>query len=484
MMRLPLITLVVGLQFVLTSGATCAALTAPSRVFESSDSVIAVAPAGIELATALDSLQVERHWLRGPWLVDWRTGERNGENPRERSHCSAFVAAAADRFGVYLLRPPAHPSELLANAQAEWLNGSAGLEAGWRQVSTAVEAQQLANQGSFVVAVYQNPAPRRPGHIAVVRPAEITAHEVQGVGPQITQAGFKNYSSTNLSVGFARQPGAWTSGAQNAVQFFVNVDANRMAPRPATGPVKLRYQGELVESPSRTFVVTHGYNGTAAGDRFQLLAWSLKESYPTANVYLLDWSPLATARGFLGTPNPWAVSGRIDAVGQQAVKLLRDANINPAQVTLIGESFGVYVNHQVAHQLGGVALHLACNPAHEAGGYLPPDLRSSAARSVAFVADTPFDTRAKIAARTLHLELPEELLAADKHTAGVALLTSTLEAGNHTWIDFDIEIPMASPSNFDGAVAVTGEYLTQQSALAPRRPVQVAGAASGPMASR
>ncbi len=40
---------------------------------------------------------------------------------------------AALRFGVYILRPPAHGERLLANAQCRWLR-TAGDREGWRRV--------------------------------------------------------------------------------------------------------------------------------------------------------------------------------------------------------------------------------------------------------------------------------------------------------------------------------------------------------------
>ena len=47
---------------------------------------------------------------------------------------------------------------------------------------------------------------------------------------------------------------------------------------------------------------------------------------------------------------------------------LQTQEVDPTKLTLIGESFGNYVNHQVAKGLGGVNRVLAFNPANELGG--------------------------------------------------------------------------------------------------------------------
>ncbi len=70
-------------------------------------------------------------------------------------------------------------------------------------------AQAQANLGKIVVAVYANPNPDKPGHIAIVRPALLSVSELHQSGPRITQAGYHNYLSTDLKTGFARHRGAW-----------------------------------------------------------------------------------------------------------------------------------------------------------------------------------------------------------------------------------------------------------------------------------
>jgi hypothetical protein len=77
--------------------------------------------------------------------VNWETGEpdRDGayEGPNKHTHCSAFAAAAAKHMGVYLLRPPEHGQQLLANAQAGWLASGEAQSRGWEEISGAHHAQ-------------------------------------------------------------------------------------------------------------------------------------------------------------------------------------------------------------------------------------------------------------------------------------------------------------------------------------------------------
>jgi len=174
-----------------------------------------VTPAGERLAATLDSMNVESLWLAGKH-VNWETGETDKgtdyEGPGNHSHCSAFVAAAAKRLGVYLLRPPEHGQLLLANAQADWLVSEAGSQAGWRSVADMREAQRLANQGYIVLALYQNPDRHVPGHIAIVRPSVKSAATLEENGPEMIQAGEHNYTKISARVGFEHHPGAWPDG--------------------------------------------------------------------------------------------------------------------------------------------------------------------------------------------------------------------------------------------------------------------------------
>ncbi|HEX4342949.1 MAG TPA: hypothetical protein VH255_06140, partial [Verrucomicrobiae bacterium] len=169
-----------------------------------------ITPQGQRLADTLDSLHVEQLWL--PKLsVNWRTGEPDGRidtGKGSHTHCSAFAAAASEKLGVYLLRPPEHSADLLANAQQDWLRGR-GTNFGWQAVSTPQAAQQLANEGQLVMVTCKNLNPDASGHIAIVRPCAKSDAEIQAEGPQIIQAGGHNYISTTTKEGFKYHPGAF-----------------------------------------------------------------------------------------------------------------------------------------------------------------------------------------------------------------------------------------------------------------------------------
>jgi hypothetical protein len=180
-----------------------------------------IAAAGDRLAETLDGMHVESLWLAHEH-VNWETGEPDRgaafEGEDNHTHCSAFAAAAAKKLGVYLLRPPEHGQQLLANAQAEWLAGEAGRQAGWRRVSDMRKAQRLANEGNLVLVVYQNPDKHVPGHIAIVRPSEKSAETLNDNGPEVIQAGQHNHAKINVRIGFENHPGAWPDG----VQYYVH----------------------------------------------------------------------------------------------------------------------------------------------------------------------------------------------------------------------------------------------------------------------
>ena len=174
-----------------------------------------ITPAGERLSAMLDEMQVERLWIAHEH-VNWETGvpDKGSDyvGPGNHTHCSAFAAAAAKRLGVYLLRPPDHGQVLLANAQADWLASDAGRQAGWRSVSRMREAQHRANEGQLVLAVYQNPDPHTPGHVAIVRPSLRSAEVLEADGPELIQAGQHNHNKINTRVAFENHPGAWPDG--------------------------------------------------------------------------------------------------------------------------------------------------------------------------------------------------------------------------------------------------------------------------------
>jgi hypothetical protein len=176
-----------------------------------------ITPAAQRLLDILDNSHVETLWLAHEH-VNWETGEPDKgaeyEGPGKATHCSAFAAAVGKQVGVYMLRPPEHGQILLANAQAEWFRSPGGRERGWREVKTAKEAQTLANQGSLVTVVFENSDPHKPGHVAIVRPAVRSERLLDENGPEIAQAGQRNYVKTSTKVGFEHHPGAWPGGVR------------------------------------------------------------------------------------------------------------------------------------------------------------------------------------------------------------------------------------------------------------------------------
>ncbi|HEX7615959.1 MAG TPA: hypothetical protein VF554_11875 [Thermoanaerobaculia bacterium] len=205
-----------GSRFV--RGALLAAL-----VMSGSVRAAEISSEGRKLGADLDAMKVEDLWL-AKQRVNWKTGEPLGESPKDgkgHTHCSAFVAAFCFRQDVYILRPPEHSSTLLANAQFDWL-ASEGRDKGWKPVGSSIEAQHLANRGIVVVATYRESDPKKPGHIAIVRPSTKSDRSIEEEGPQIIQAGMTNDNSTTLREGFKHHPAAWKKGA---VRYFAHEPA-------------------------------------------------------------------------------------------------------------------------------------------------------------------------------------------------------------------------------------------------------------------
>lgn len=172
------------------------------------------------LTAAIDTMDVEHRWPAGEH-VNWETGLPDGRPEKtegRHTHCSAFAAALAKRLGVYVLRPPEHGQILLANAQYDWLSSSDAR--GWTRIDDALDAQRAANRGELVLAVYKSHHDNTPGHVAVVRPSGKSAASVKVEGPQIAQAGTRNYSSVSLRTGFSGHPAAWEHGE---VRYFAHV---------------------------------------------------------------------------------------------------------------------------------------------------------------------------------------------------------------------------------------------------------------------
>jgi len=205
-----LLRLVVSIAFGL-----CQTLPASAQKHEHAPCCGPITAAGDHLSDVLDSMNVESLWLVHEH-VNWETGEPDRgpdyTGPGIHTHCSAFAAAAAKKFGIYLLRPPEHGQILLANAQYDWLASDDGRQAGWRALSGMREAQQTANEGNLVLAVFQSPNQRAPGHVAIVRPSKRSMATLLDDGPELIQAGQHNHNRVNTRVGFENHSGAFPDG--------------------------------------------------------------------------------------------------------------------------------------------------------------------------------------------------------------------------------------------------------------------------------
>lgn len=181
---------------------------------------VSVSPQAKQVLAVLDQMGVDSKWIAGAH-VNWETGVPDGQPeiyPGRHTHCSAFVASAAQKLGVYILRPPEHRQELLANAQNEWL-ASDGAAQGWVPVAGPQEAQIDANRGMLVVASYHNHRDDKPGHIAIVRASGKSLQQVGTEGPDVIQAGTTNAQSISLREGFSGHPAAWNN---NEVQYYAH----------------------------------------------------------------------------------------------------------------------------------------------------------------------------------------------------------------------------------------------------------------------
>ncbi|HEX8698631.1 MAG TPA: LysM peptidoglycan-binding domain-containing protein [Myxococcaceae bacterium] len=147
-----------------------------------------------------------------------------GSNPRHarrdgNTYCNIFAWDVTRAMGAEIphwVDGAGNPTgvgqgrELDANGGHLWLQNN-GPQHGWREVS-AEEAQAMANQGHPTVASWHNPG--GIGHIAVVRPGEITDR-----GPAIAQAGGSNFNEGHVRDGFGNaQPKYFVNDRGTATQ--------------------------------------------------------------------------------------------------------------------------------------------------------------------------------------------------------------------------------------------------------------------------
>ena len=170
---------------------------------------------GEKLREFYASLHVEDLWIAGQH-INWETGKPDNPDATHniKTHCSSFAASACKQLHIYILRPPDHAQGLLANAQYDWLMTKDAAGKGWHELHGTkpyVQAQEYANKGYVVVAIYQNPDREKPGHIALILPAKISPQTLDESGPRIIQAGKTNYSSATLWQGFSHHIQVWPS---------------------------------------------------------------------------------------------------------------------------------------------------------------------------------------------------------------------------------------------------------------------------------
>ncbi len=186
-----------------------------NSLVSSSDYISPITKDGMKLLDFINSFDVANHWLPSQY-IDWLTGKPIPYHKGAyTSHCSAFVAAITTRLNIYIPNPSVFSAVLLANRQNKWLLKE-GAKNGWIQLHSFVDAQNFANQGYLVLAGHLNANPKRPGHIAVVRPANKSLSLIEKEGPQIAQAGIRNYNSASLKMGFKR------SFYNNSITFFAH----------------------------------------------------------------------------------------------------------------------------------------------------------------------------------------------------------------------------------------------------------------------
>ena len=179
-----------------------------------------ITTAGMSLDSTLTAMDVTHHWLPYKQVDDWKTGDIVVGVESPVTWCSSFVSAVCSHYHIKLPSPD-HHDNLLANIQAEWLLHK-GHHAGWIIIHSPDRAQNRANEGQLVLAVYGNPDLDKPGHIAVLRPSIKPADLIATEGPQIVQVGMENVNSTSVKEGFKHHPGAWKSSHSYKLVFFAH----------------------------------------------------------------------------------------------------------------------------------------------------------------------------------------------------------------------------------------------------------------------
>jgi hypothetical protein len=97
----------------------------------------------------------------------------------DRSPCNIFLARALDRvYGIKEFGDPARPSTVMrANEIADYVAARTdlwvSLGSGDKQDSLN-QAQEYANRGKAIIAVWKSPEANRPGHVALILPGQLS----------------------------------------------------------------------------------------------------------------------------------------------------------------------------------------------------------------------------------------------------------------------------------------------------------------------
>lgn len=193
-----------------------------SILYSAQDSV-RITQCGEQLKSFYLGMDVLHKWQSGRH-INWQTGEPDdpGAVSGIKTHCSAFVAAACERRGIYILRPPEHKQELLANAQFKWLTSDQAKDFGWHPIIKNIlfEAQKMADEGYLVVACAQNPDRHKPGHIALVMPAHLSSQQIQQNGPLLIQSSTQNSVDAWFRDAFRHHIADWNAATDHVVFFY------------------------------------------------------------------------------------------------------------------------------------------------------------------------------------------------------------------------------------------------------------------------
>ncbi|MCX6243933.1 MAG: hypothetical protein NTU98_04445 [Bacteroidetes bacterium] len=166
---------------------------------------------GTQLLLYYNHLDVEHLWLRGN-AINWQSGATTGLNDSASmryGHAAEFVAAVCKKLKVRFPGPDeCIKGELLVNAQYKWMREK-GKKNGWEGKWRDVDAQRLANEGHLVIGIYHGETPDQPGHIVLVRPANLEQEMIEVDGVQVIQAGARNFTSNSAREGFREFPQAF-----------------------------------------------------------------------------------------------------------------------------------------------------------------------------------------------------------------------------------------------------------------------------------